>query len=192
MGRDGVVPFWQNTVRSNGELTEFGLCGLDAGWVDGGIQLCGHFQTGSCFGGADELECFFVTVQGLGGPVPADLAEQAVLDRIPFGGTGRVVTKRDAQAQAITQLTLDLLLPGSTLCAVTASSVGQDEDVAGPGVTLASFPQPPFAKTGDGEGGCFVGNSQKDRAAIGLRIVDAIGNGDAFGCGAEVMIVDRR
>jgi hypothetical protein len=34
-------------------------------------------------------------------PVLADLAEQAMLDGIPFRGTGRVVTDGDAESQAI-------------------------------------------------------------------------------------------
>jgi len=48
--------------------------------------LCSHFQSGSGCGGADELEGLFVTVERLGGPVPADLAEQTMLDGIPLGG----------------------------------------------------------------------------------------------------------
>jgi hypothetical protein len=35
-----------------------------------------------------------------------------------------------------------------------------------------------------------MGSSQKNGAAVGLSIVDAIRNGNAFGGGAEVMIVD--
>ncbi len=35
-----------------------------------------------------------------------------------------------------------------------------------------------------------MGSSQENRAAIGLRIVDAIGNTDTFGGGTEVVIVD--
>jgi hypothetical protein len=85
---------------------------------------------------------------------------------------------------------LNLLLPGATLCAIAAASVGQDEEVAGLRVALAALLQPPFAETGDGEGGRFVGSSHENRAAVGLSIVDAIGNGDAFGSGTEVMIVD--
>src|ERR1035437_11069668 len=95
-----------------------------------------------------------------------------MLDGIPFGGAGRVVRKGDAQAQAIAQLTLNLLLPGTTLCAIAAAGVGQDEDVAGLGVALAAFLQPPFAEAGDGEGGCLVGSSQENRPTVGLSIVD--------------------
>ena len=64
--------------------------------------------------------------------------------------------------------------------------------MAGLRVALAAFLQPPFAEARDGEGGCFVGSSQENRAAIGLRIVDATVNADAFGGGAEVVIIDGR
>ena len=94
---------------SNGELAEFGLRGLDSGGVEGGIQLCRHSQSGSGCGGADELESLFVSVERFSRPVPADLAEQTVLDGVPFGGSGRVVRKSDAQAQTIAQLTLNLV-----------------------------------------------------------------------------------
>ena len=72
--------------------------------------MSSHFQSGSGCGGTDEVEGLFVTVQRLSRPVPADLAEQTMLDGIPFGGPGRVVRKSDVQAQAIAQLTLNLLL----------------------------------------------------------------------------------
>jgi hypothetical protein len=44
--------------------------------------------------------------------------------------------------------------------------------------------------TGDGEGGCFVGDPNENRATVGLRIVDPVRNGDAFGGGTEVVIID--
>ena len=88
------------------ELREIILGGLGASWVVGGIQACGHFQAGLGCGGADKLQGFLITVQRLGFPVSADLAEQAMLDGIPFGSAGWVVGDGDAQSQAIAQLPL--------------------------------------------------------------------------------------
>src|ERR1039457_117280 len=102
----------------------------------------------------------------------------------------RVMRNGDAEPQAIAQLPLNLLLPGTALCPIATAGIGQDEDVAGLGVALVSFYLPPPAKAGDGEGGCFVGSSQEHTAAVGLGIVDAIRNADALGGGTEVMIVD--
>jgi hypothetical protein len=87
-------------------------------------------------------------------------------------------------------LALNLLLPGAALRPIAAARIGQDEDVTGMRVALAPFGLPPFAETGDGEGGCFVGSSQEDTAAVSLGVVDAIRNADALGGGTEVVIVD--
>ena len=113
-----------------------------------------------------------------------------MLGGIPFGGTGRIVRDGDDESEAIAQLALNFLLPGTTLRAITTARIGQDEDVDGFGVALVSFGLPPLAETEDGEGGRLVGSSKENRAAIGLSIVDAIRNADALGGGAEVMIVD--
>jgi hypothetical protein len=41
-----------------------------------------------------------------------------------------------------------------------------------------------------GEGGGIVGNANDQGAAIFGEVVDAIGNGDSDGIGAEVVIID--
>jgi hypothetical protein len=43
--------------------------------------------------------------------VLADLAKEAVLDRVPFGGAGRIMTDRDAQLVGIDQFFLQSELP---------------------------------------------------------------------------------
>ena len=87
-------------------MREIVLGDLGASWVVGGIQACGYFQAGRGCGGADKLQSFFIAVQRLCPPVSADLAEQAMLDGIPFGSAGWVVGDGDAQSQAIAQLPL--------------------------------------------------------------------------------------
>src|SRR5260370_7960539 len=163
---------------------------LDACGVESGVQVSSHLQAGSGCGDADKLQGLLITAQRLGRPVPADLTEQTVLDGIPFGGTGRVVRDGDDEPETIAQLPLNLLLPGATLRAITAARIGQDEDVAGLGIALVPFLLPPLAKTGNGEGGRFVGSPQEHTASLGLGIVDAIRNADTLGGRAEVMIVD--
>src|SRR5260370_35981186 len=147
---------------------------LDACWVESGVQVSSHLQAGSGCGGADKFQGLLITVQRLGCPVPADLTEQTMLYGIPFGGTGRVVRDGDDESEAVAQLPLNLLLPGTTLGAITAAGIGQDEDVAGLGITLLSLRLPPLAQTGDGEGRGFVGSSQEYTSTVGQGIVDAI------------------
>ena len=123
-------------------------------------------------------------------PSFADLTEQAMLDGIPFGGTGWVVRNGDPQPQAIAQLPLKFLLPGAAPGPIAAAGIGQNEDVARLWIALVSFHLPPLAEAGGGEGGSFMGSSQEHTAAVGLGIVDAIGNANTLGGGSEVMIVD--
>ena len=104
----------------------------------------------------DKLQGLLVIVQRLGCPVSADLAEQTMLDGIPFGSAGWVMRNDDAQSQAIAELPLNLLLPGAALRPIAAAGIGQDEDVAGLRIALVSVCLPPLAKAGDGESGCFV------------------------------------
>jgi hypothetical protein len=60
-----------------------------------------HHQAGLGTGSANESEHRFVAVEWLGGPVFGDLRKQPVLDGIPFGGTGRVVSDGDGDAERI-------------------------------------------------------------------------------------------
>src|SRR4051794_35641375 len=50
---------------------------------------------------ADELDDPLVTDQRLSGPVAADQAEHAVLDRVPFRCPRRVVSHRDDQSRLV-------------------------------------------------------------------------------------------
>ena len=69
-------------------------------------QAARHAQTGSSFGLADKADDGVKGVQRLAGPVFADLAEEAVFDRIPLGSTRGVVTDGDGESEGIDQLIL--------------------------------------------------------------------------------------
>ena len=71
-----------------------------------GVELSSDGQAGAGPGGRDIVEDGFIALERHPLPVPADLAEQSMLDRIPFGGSGRVVTDGDAQSVTITELLL--------------------------------------------------------------------------------------
>jgi hypothetical protein len=65
------------------------------------VEIGGHDQASFGAGGANEFEHFVVAVQGFGSPVLGDLGEQPVLDGIPFGSTGGIVSDGDCEAEAI-------------------------------------------------------------------------------------------
>ena len=115
-----------------------------------------------------------------------------MLDRIPFGGVRGIVADRDAQAVAIAEFLLEGRLPGAAAGAVAAAAVGQDQEPLGLRVRFRALPSPPLFDAFDGELGGFVTAADKHRPAIGLQIVDAIGNRDPRGVGGEVVIVHRQ
>ena len=80
-----------------------------------------------------------------------DLAKEAVLDRVPFGGTARIMTNGHGQLESVGQLFLESQLPGTTARAIAPTAVGKDEQFRGIGVTVATFATPPLAKGFDGE-----------------------------------------
>jgi hypothetical protein len=57
-------------------------------------------------------------------------------------------------------------------------------------MALRTFLSPPVSDGMSGEGGGIVGNTNDQGAAIFGEVVDAIGNGDPDGIGAEVVIID--
>ena len=76
------------------------------------VKIRGHGQSGLSIRRANGLEHCFVAVEGFGGPVLGDLGEQPVLDGIPLGGSGRVVSDGDGDAEGIADLSLKSDLPG--------------------------------------------------------------------------------
>ena len=85
---------------------------FEAGWILFSVQIGSHNQAGLGTGSANEVEHFVVAVQWLGSPVLGDLGEQAMLDGIPFGGAGEIVSDRNGEAEWMAQLSLDFGLPG--------------------------------------------------------------------------------
>jgi hypothetical protein len=74
--------------------------------------------------GVDEFQHLFVAVEWLSRPVFGDRGEQAVLDRIPFGGTGWIMRDGDGEAEGVAELRLNFGLPGPGSATVAAAGVG--------------------------------------------------------------------
>src|SRR5262245_17124212 len=152
--------------------------------------MCGHRKAGSSSGGADEAEELLIAIERLAGPVFGDLREEAVLDGIPFRSTGWIVGNGEGQAEGVGQLRLEFGFPGTATTAIAAAGAAQNQDVSGSRVTECSLLLPPMRNGVSGKGRCVMRHADYDGAAIGKQIVDAIGDGDAGGIGAEVVIVD--
>jgi hypothetical protein len=100
---------------------------FEAGGIVFAIQIGSHNQAGSGVSGANEFEHFFIAVQGFGSPVPGDFGKQAMLDGVPFGGAGRVVSDGNCDAEGIAQLSLDFGFPGPGSTTVAAARVCQNQ-----------------------------------------------------------------
>ena len=71
-----------------------------------------------------------------------------------------------------------------------AAAVGQGLQRFGLGIMLAALGAPPFLDAVDGERRGVGGLADEDGAGIGPRVVDTVGDGEAFGLGAEVVVLD--
>lgn len=88
-----------------------GIADLFAGLVDALDQAGRHPETSGGSRIAQIAQHRLQGAQGLARPVDADLAEQAMLNRIPLRATRRVVTDRNRQPQPVAKLALKLLFP---------------------------------------------------------------------------------
>ena len=131
------------------------------------------------------------TVEGSARPVFADLAEQAVFDGVPLRRGRRVVGDGHPQAVPVAEAMLQVELPGAGGATVAAAAVGQDLQGLGFGIALAALGAPPLLDAVDGERRGVGGCADEDGADIGAGVVDAVGDGEAVGVGAEVVVVDE-
>jgi hypothetical protein len=53
-----------------------------------------------------------------------------MFNRIPFGGSGRVVSDCDSKVKGVAELSLDLGLPGKEAARVAPTRISQDEGLA--------------------------------------------------------------
>ena len=94
----------------------------------------------------------------------------------------------DLQLEAIGELGLEFGLPGARAGAITTARVGQDEQVPGARILNEPFVVPPVSDGMSGKGRGVVRDANGNRAAIGASVVDAVGDGDTEGIGAEVVV----
>lgn len=109
-------------------------------------EACGDAETGLRADVVDALQRGLGRIEHDAAPGALDLAEQAVLDRIPLRGIGRVV--RDAHTHAETPGQFDhVLLEAQRAGRVGAAAVTQHDQLGGSGVHRSEETLP-----GEGEG----------------------------------------
>ena len=128
---------------------------------------------------ADELADCMIVDQWLSGPVDTDRAKETVLNRIPFGCSGRVVGYRDAQAGPVCEL-LKPGLPSMRSRTVGTARIGQDQEFTSGRVHDASSEAPPLIDGIGCEGRRVMRRADDDKSVAAGHIIDSIRNGDAL------------
>src|SRR6266566_9917874 len=113
-----------------------------------------------------------------------------MLDGIPLGSTGGIVSNGDGQGKGVGQLGLELGFPGVTAATVAAAGISQNEQLVGTAIAGGTFLVPPMSDGMSGKGGSVVGNADHQSTAIFHNIVNPIRNSDPNRIGAEVVIID--
>jgi len=98
-----------------------------------------------------------------------------MLDRIPFGSTGRIVGHGYGQGKGVGQLGLELGFPSVTAATVAAAGIRQNEQLVGTAIAGGTFLVPPISNGMSGKGGSVVGDADHQSTAIFHNIVDPIG-----------------
>src|SRR6516225_6096572 len=154
------------------------------------VEVSRDCETGSGASVADEVEDFGITIKRFGGSVFRNFGEQAVLDGIPFGSAGGVMSNGDGEPKSIAELALKFGFPGAGTAAVAAASIGQDEQLPAAMVAISAVALPPAGDGVGGEGCRVMRDSYEDRATVGEQVIDTIRDRDADGIGTEIVIID--
>ena len=105
-------------------MTHFRVWDLDSGVVVLWDEVGADSEAGFRFGGTDELEDLVDVGEGFASPVFADFAEQAVLDGIPLGSAGWIVTDGNNETERSADGVLKRFPPDAAARAVTSAAVG--------------------------------------------------------------------
>ena len=102
-----------------------GITHLDALRIVVGVQGGAHLEAGPSRGGLNRINDYLMVAEGMPAPVQADGAERAMLDFVPFGGSGGKVTYPNLQPCFVGEF-LPLCFPEPDTGAVTSSAVRGD------------------------------------------------------------------
>ena len=113
-----------------------------------------------------------------------------MLDGIPFGSAGGVVSNGYCKPKAVAELGLKFGLPGAGTATVTTAGIGQDEQLPAATVAISAVALPPAGDGVGGKGCRVVRDTYEDRASVGEQVIDTIRDRDADSIGTEIVIID--
>src|SRR5947209_3025528 len=143
MRSDGVVPLATDAVVFDIELLHLSIGHLLSFRI-GAIQQSGPYpQPGAGDRAAHRAEHRVQTPQWLTSPVQTDLAEQPMLNGIPFGASSGIVAHGHGESIAIAHLLLQVLLKAARPTAITTARISQDQQLLRLGKPPSSLFFPP-------------------------------------------------
>src|SRR5258708_12698829 len=104
MWLDRIVPLRQDAMALQVDPGFLFGRDLHTRGINMAIQPSATTQSRIRFSSANEFQDNFVVTQGLSGPVPADITEQAVIRQVPLGSVGCQVPDGNGQLLLIPQL----------------------------------------------------------------------------------------
>ena len=173
-----IVPFPVEGVPGEVDRRHLGGIGLLAGLISRLVALGLHSKSRVRRGGRDECDHHFVADQGLASPILGDVAEEPMLDLVPFAGGWGKMTHGDFQSELAAQLR-QTPFPQMTPRAVAASAVGGNEQPRRARVAAMTHFAPPATNTLHGKFGGVMIAADTDPAFVALEIVDPIRDGFA-------------
>lgn len=130
LGAEGVVPLAVEAVARERECAHPSVTNTAPGLKGTGVELGTDGESGAGHRRGDAVDDDLVAVQRSTAPVHGDVAEQAVLDGVPFRCAGREMAHGDLQTRFHGQRG-QFELPGTGAIAVGAARVGGDEQAPG-------------------------------------------------------------
>ena len=91
-----------------------------------------------------------------------------MLDRIPFGSTGRIVGHGYGQGKGVGSWDWSSVFQAVTAATVAAAGIGQNEQLVGTAIAGGTFLVPPMSDGMSGKGGSVVGNADHQSTAMKL------------------------
>ena len=98
---DSIIPLWNSFVAFDVQLLHFVSANFDSALVYVFHQCCFNRQSRSRRGGRQVFQHGFYGFEWYTGPVFGHFTEEAMFDRIPFGGSGGIVCDRDREIKRI-------------------------------------------------------------------------------------------
>ena len=186
----GIVPMRTDRVWLHIQCLHHGVGDLLAGLIEAIEPLCSDLQARRGGRVTQIAEHGVEGAQGLAGPVETNLAEQAMLNRMPLRAASRVMTDGHHQPESVAELALELGFPQARTISVTAPRIGQDHELRGVRVGHTPALLPPLRNRRDGKLRCIGRRADIDRPRVAPRVIDAIRHSPAEGVSQAIMHVD--